>query len=236
MGILYIVATPIGNLEDITLRALRILKEVDLIACEDTRQTAKLLNKYNINKPLISYHQHSKLTKIDHLIDELLNDKTIALVSDAGTPAVSDPGSVLVEHAIKNNITVIPIPGACAAISAWQASGLKNGEFSFLGFLPHKKGRQTLLKKIQQTDTPIIVYESCYRINKLLQELGAQEVIVAKELTKIHETFFRGKACDIKIEVPKGEYVVIISPHPLNPLSTDVEKGKTADYQSAVIE
>lgn len=216
MGILYIMATPIGNLEDITLRALRIFKEVDLLACEDTRQTIKLLNKYGINKPLISYHQHSKITKIDYLINLLKDNKNIALVSDAGTPALSDPGAILVAEAIKNNIQVIPIPGACAAITAWQASGIKKSNFSFYGFLPHKKGRQTLLKKILNSEEPTILYESCHRINKLLQELGDCEVIVAKELTKIHETFFRGKAKEIKIEVPKGEYVVILThPHPL---------------------
>lgn len=216
MGILYIIATPIGNLEDITLRALRIFKEVDLIACEDTRQTIKLLNKYGINKPLISYHQHSKITKIDYLIAELKSNKNIALVSDAGTPALSDPGAILIAEAIKNNIQVIPIPGACAAITAWQASGIKNNNFSFYGFLPHKKGRQTLLKRILAAEQPTILYESCHRINKLLHELGDQEVIVAKELTKIHETFFRGKASEIKIAVPKGEYVVILThPHPL---------------------
>jgi len=209
MGTLFIVATPIGNLEDITLRALRVLKEADLIACEDTRQTAVLLKKYHISKPLISYHQHSKIQKIDYLLDQL-KSKNIALVSDAGTPAVSDPGALLVAEAIKSNIPVIPIPGPCAAITAWQASGLKNSEFSFYGFLPHKKGRQTLLNKISQEDQPVILYESCHRINKLLQELGEQEVIVAKELTKIHEQFYRGKANAIKIAVPKGEFVVII--------------------------
>lgn len=217
MGTLYIIATPIGNLEDITLRALRVLKEADFIACEDTRQTSVLLKKYNISKPLISYHQHSKIQKIDYLI-ERLKTKKIALVSDAGTPAVSDPGALLVAEAIKNNIPIIPIPGACAAITAWQASGLKNGEFSFYGFLPHKKGRQTLLKKISQEDKPVILYESCHRINKLLEELGEHEVIVAKELTKIHEQFYRGKAKEIKIDVVKGEFVVIIpdivSPQP----------------------
>ena len=209
MGILYIIATPIGNLEDITLRALRIFKEVDLIACEDTRQTTILLKKYNINKPLISYHQHSKIQKIDYLINELKNNKNIALVSDAGTPAISDPGAVLTAEAIKNNIVVVPIPCACAAITVWQASGLKNGEFSFYGFLPHKKGRQKLLKKILAEDKPVIIYESCHRINKLLRELGNANVIVAKELTKIHEAFYRGKANEIKIEVPKGEFVVV---------------------------
>ncbi|MFA6027696.1 MAG: 16S rRNA (cytidine(1402)-2'-O)-methyltransferase [Patescibacteria group bacterium] len=210
MGILYIVATPIGNLDDITLRALKTLKQADFIACEDTRQTAKLLQKHSINKPLISYHQHSKLTRIDYIINLLKEGKTIALVSDAGTPAVSDPGSILVSKAIDNNITVSPIPGPCAAICAWQAAGLASHQFTYYGFLPNKKGRQTMLKKILNEDKPVIVYESCHRINKLLSELGETQVIVAKELTKIHETFFRGKANEIKIEVPKGEYVVLI--------------------------
>lgn len=210
MGKLYVVSTPIGNLEDITLRALQTLKEVDFIACEDTRQTSKLLHKYSINKPLISYHQHSKLTKIDYIVNLLKEGKEIALVSDAGTPAVSDPGAVLINEALKNNIVVSPVPGPCAAIAAWQTAGLPNHQFTFYGFLPNKKGRQTMLKKITQEDKPVILYESCHRINKLLSELGEAEIIVAKELTKIHEAFYRGKANKIKIEVPKGEYVVIV--------------------------
>lgn len=220
MGILYIVATPIGNLEDITLRALKILKDVDLIACEDTRQTAKLLNKYSINKALVSYHQHSKITKIDFLIQQLKNSKNIAVVSDAGTPCISDPGTILVQEAIKNNINIISIPGASAVITALSACGCDTTQFTFLGFVPSKKGRQTFINNLALEKRTVIFYESCYRINKLLKELGEAEVVVAKELTKIHETFFRGRACDIKIEVPKGEYVVIL-PYIAKPLLHD---------------
>lgn len=211
MGKLYVVATPIGNLEDITLRALEILKSIDLIACEDTRQTSKLINKYDIKAKLISYHQHSKITKIDLLIDKLKTGQDVAVVTDAGTPGISDPGQVLVAEAVKHGIEVVSIPGACALIAALQASGVDTSKFVFLGFVPTKKGRQTFIKNIQAEDKTVIVYESCHRINKFLDELGEQEVVVAKELTKIHETFFRGIARDINIETPKGEYVVIIT-------------------------
>ncbi|MFH0819044.1 MAG: 16S rRNA (cytidine(1402)-2'-O)-methyltransferase [Patescibacteria group bacterium] len=210
MDILYVIATPIGNLKDITYRAVECLKTADIIACEDTRQTAKLLQKYEISKPLISYHQHSKLTKIDYLIDLLKQGKDIALVSDAGTPGISDPGQILISEAIKNNIKVVPLPGPCAAICALQASGLNFSKFAFYGFPPNKKGRQTFLKNIINEDKPVILYESCHRINKLLKELGQTKVVVAKELTKIYETFYRGIASEINISTPKGEYVVIV--------------------------
>ena len=209
---LYTIATPIGNLNDLTFRALETLKKVDLIACEDTRHTQKLLNYYEIKKPLISYHQHSKVTKIDHLISQLKEGKEIALVSDAGTPGISDPGQVLIAEAVKNEIKVIPIPGPCALITALQAAGINTTSFAFYGFVPTKKGRQSYLEKIKNEDKPVVVYESCYRIRKLLAELGDQEVIVAKELTKMFATFFRGPANKVEIEVPKGEYVVIIHP------------------------
>lgn len=209
-GKLFVVATPIGNMEDLTLRALSTFKTVALIACEDTRHTAILLGKYEIHKPLVSYHQHSKITKLDFLLAELNAGKDIALVSDAGTPGLSDPGALLVAEAVKQNISVVPIPGVSAALALWQVSGIKDGKFVFYGFLPHKKGRQTMLKEILAEHKPVIIYESCHRINKLLAELGEREVIVGKELTKMFETILRGPANKITLEVPKGEYVVIL--------------------------
>ena len=163
-GKLYLVATPIGNLEDITLRAIRILKEVDLIAAEDTRNTLKLLNHFEIKKPLISYHRHNEQIKVDNLIEKLKNGENIAVVSDAGTPGISDPGEVIVKEAIKNNIEVIPIPGACAAINALIASGLDTKEFTFMGFLPlNKKLRKEKLKEIENEIKTIIIYEAPHK-------------------------------------------------------------------------
>ena len=160
-GILYLVATPIGNLEDITFRAIKILEEVDLIAAEDTRQTLKLLNHYKINKPLISYHRHNEDIKVDGLIKDLKEGKNIALVSDAGTPVISDPGEVIVKNAIKENIKIIPIPGACALINALITSGLDTREFSFYGFLPiNKKLRKDKLEEIKKENKTIILYEA----------------------------------------------------------------------------
>ncbi len=215
MGILYVVGTPVGNLKDITLRALEILKSVDLIACEDTRVTAKLLARYEISKSLISYHQYSKLQKIDLLINELKNGKNVALVSDAGTPTISDPGDVLVNEAYKNNIKIISIPGVSACISAISISGFNTNEFVFLGFLPKKKGRETMLKSLQEEKRLIIFYESPFRIKKtlndILEKLGDKEVFVARELTKMFEEVYRGKVSEIMDKIKeKGEFVVII--------------------------
>ncbi|MFA6296410.1 MAG: 16S rRNA (cytidine(1402)-2'-O)-methyltransferase [Patescibacteria group bacterium] len=212
---LYVVGTPIGNLKDITLRALEILKSVDLIACEDTRVTSKLLARYEISKTLISYHQYSKLQKIDLLINELKNGKNIALVSDAGTPTISDPGDVLVNEAYKNNIKVISIPGVSACISAISISGFNTNEFVFLGFLPKKKGRETMFKSLQTEKRLIIFYESPFRIKKtlndILEKLGDKEVFVARELTKMFEEVYRGKVSEIMDKVKeKGEFVVVI--------------------------
>lgn len=215
MGILYVVGTPIGNLKDVTLRALEILKSVDLIACEDTRVTAKLLARYEISKSLVSYHQYSKLQKIDLLISELKNGKNIALVSDAGTPTISDPGDVLVNEAYKNNIKIISIPGVSACISAISISGFNTNEFVFLGFLPKKKGRETMFKSLQEEKKLIVFYESPFRIKKtlsdILEKLGDKEVFVARELTKMFEEVYRGKVSEIMEKVKeKGEFVVII--------------------------
>lgn len=216
-GKLYLVATPIGNLNDMTFRAIQTLKDVDLIAAEDTRQTMKLLNYFNISKPLISYHRHNEDVKTEGLINEILGGKNIAIVTDAGTPAISDPGEVIVRDAIKNEIDVIPIPGACALINAVIASGLSTKEFSFYAFLPlNKKLRKEKIEEIKEDGKTAIIYEAPHRLintlNELLNELGNRNVVVAKELTKIHETFIRGNILEVldKIQNPKGEYIIII--------------------------
>jgi len=220
MGNLYIVATPIGNLEDITYRAIKTLKEVDIIACEDTRQTLKLLNKYEIKNKLISYHQHSKVQKIDFIITKLIAGENIALVSDAGTPGISDPGSKLISEALNNNIDVIPIPGPSALITALSGAGVDTSKFVYYGFIPHKKGRQTLFKKMLSEDKTVVFYESPHRILKTLNSLkdSNKQIIIARELTKIYEEFLRGTAEDLigifeedKNKL-KGEMVVIIQP------------------------
>lgn len=216
-GKLYLVATPIGNLEDITFRALRILKEVDLIAAEDTRNTLKLLNHYEITKPLISYHRHNEEIKKDNLIDKLKNGKSIAIVTDAGTPGISDPGEVIVKEAIENNIEVISIPGACAAINALICSGLDTKEFVFLGFLPiNKKLRKIKLEEIKNENKTLILYEAPHKMKETLQDLknilDNRKVVLARELTKIHEEFIRGSIDEVisKSENIKGEMILII--------------------------
>ena len=196
-GILYIVATPIGNLEDITLRAIRILKEVDLIAAEDTRQTLKLLNHFEIAKPLISYHRHNEEIKSDILIEKIKNGENIALVSDAGTPGICDPGEEVIKKAIEEGIEVIPIPGACAMVNALIASGLNTAEFNFLGFLPlNKKLRKEKLEEIKEQSKTIILYEAPHKILNTLKDLkeviGERKIVLARELTKIHEEYIRG--------------------------------------------
>ena len=216
-GTLYLVATPIGNLEDITFRAIRILKEVDLIAAEDTRQTLKLLNHYEINKPLISYHRHNEEVKQEVLIQKLKEGKNIALVSDAGTPVISDPGEVIVKEALKEDIKVIPIPGACALINALIASGLDTKEFSFYGFLSlNKKLRKEKLQEIKKENKTIILYEAPHKLTATLKDLSEiledREIVVARELTKIHEEFLRGTASEIleNYKEPKGEHIILI--------------------------
>jgi 16S rRNA (cytidine1402-2'-O)-methyltransferase len=226
MANLYIVATPIGNLEDISLRALRILKEVDLILCEDTRVTKKLLDRYQIKKPLLSYHQHSKLQKIDYIISLLKEGKNLALVSDSGTPGVSDPGNKLVNEVLKwlsDRVKIIPIPGPSALTCAASVSGFPIDRFLFLGFLPKKKKRKEILKEILESKYPVIFYESPYRILKTLKELkgimnseqrAANNIVVARELTKKFETIYRGEIGKVieKIEKDKikGEFVIIV--------------------------
>ena len=220
LGKLYLVATPIGNLEDITFRAINILKNVDLIAAEDTRHTLKLLNYYEINKPLISYHRHNEDIKTDILINKLLEGKNIAVVTDAGTPGISDPGEEIVKEAIKNGIEIVPIPGACALINALISSGLNTKEFAFYGFLPlNKKNRNNTLDRIKREDKTIILYEAPHKLLKtledILENIGDINCVIAKELTKIHENFTRDNISNILTDLRrkeniKGEYIILL--------------------------
>lgn len=224
---LYIVSTPIGNLEDITFRAVRTLKEVDLIAAEDTRHAKILLDKYEIKTSLQSFHAHSDDRKLTYLLMELKAGKEIALITDAGTPGISDPGYVLIKAAVEEGIRVVPVPGPAAFLTALSASGLPIHNFLYLGFLPQKKGRQTLLNSLKDEARTVVFYESCHRIIRTLSELdvvfGSRQIAIARELTKIHEEFFRGTAAQALIhfggpdwnnskkqKTPKGEFVVII--------------------------
>ena len=222
---LYLVATPIGNLGDITLRALEVLKQADRIACEDTRQTQKLLNHYGIATPTISYHEHNERERASELVRDIKDGKSVAVVSDAGMPGISDPGSVLVREAIAANVPVIPIPGANAALSALVASGLPTELFRFLGFLPEKAGaRRTRLEDIaaQARDSAetLIFYEAPHRIVATLADLEAVfgpslHVVVARELTKLHEEFLRGTVAEVRAQLAgrdriRGEFVLLI--------------------------
>ncbi len=220
----YIVATPIGNMGDITLRAIETLKEVDLILCEDTRDTKRILDKYNISKPTMSYHAQSKLAKTDKIFELLEQGKNLALVSDAGTPTISDPGAMLVskmKEKFGDEVQVIPIPGATALIAALCASGLPTHEFTFLGFLPHKKGRETLFKEISEAKRTMVFYESPHRILKTLESLikfcPDKKVCIAREITKIYEEFKTGSAEELLAYLTKnpvkqkGEFVVLVS-------------------------
>ena len=223
MSKFYVVATPIGNMGDITFRAIEILKEVDLILCEDTRETKKILQKYAINKPTMSYHTQSKLAKIDKIFELLEEGKNLALVSDAGTPTISDPGAVLIskiKENFKDKVEVIPIPGATAVIAALSASGLPTHEFTFLGFLPHKKGRLTKLKEIALSKYPVVLYESPHRIIKLLKELNEHvpnaNILLGRELTKKFEQIIEGTPAELLSSfnstpaTVRGEFVLII--------------------------
>ncbi|MFH1427051.1 MAG: 16S rRNA (cytidine(1402)-2'-O)-methyltransferase [Patescibacteria group bacterium] len=244
---LYIVATPIGNLEDISLRALRILSEVDFVLCEDTRVTKNLLNHYKIKTLAISYHQHSDLKKLNYILDLLTEGKNLALVSDAGTPGISDPGGKLVAAVFEkfgSKLQIESIPGPSAVTAALSISGVPSDKFMFMGFPPHKKGRQTFIKKIITSEYPVVVYESKFRIIKFLEELKKEEktwnktvekknkeqaykekkikkiylssVVVCRELSKMHESVYRGEVKKIIEQIKdspnnqKGEFVVII--------------------------
>jgi 16S rRNA (cytidine1402-2'-O)-methyltransferase len=225
LGTLYIVATPIGNLEDITLRAIRVLGEVDYILCEDTRTTQVLLNKYDIKTKTMSYHAHSTDGKEVAIINLIRAGKNLALVSDAGTPCISDPGVLLVSNIRKEfgiEAKVSPVPGPSALVSALSASGVSSAEFIFLGFLPHKKGRTKIFNEIKESDKVIVFYESTHRILKTLSSLDThspnREVMIAREITKQFEEFVRGTPSELlkyfndnKVK-QKGEFVVIVSP------------------------
>ena len=223
MSKFYVVATPIGNMGDITFRAIETLKEVDLILCEDTRMTKRLLDKYSINKPTMSYHAQSKLSKTDKIFELLEEGKNLALVSDAGTPGISDPGAMLVSQIKEkfNDVQIIPIPGATALITALSASGFPTHEFTFLGFLPHKKGRETLFKEIAEAKRTMVFYESPHRILKTLESLNKfcpeKKVCIARELTKIYEEFKTGSPSEILEYLTKnpikqkGEFTVLVS-------------------------
>ena len=216
-GILYIVATPIGNLEDITLRAINVLENVDLIAAEDTRHTLKLLNHLKISKPMVSYHRHNERLRVDVLLKELKDGKDIALVSDAGTPGICDPGEEIIKKCIEEKIKVIPIPGACAMISALIASGIDTSEFTFWGFLPlNKKNRKNKLEEIKNSNKTIILYEAPHKLKNTLNDLKDilkdRQVVIAREITKIHEEYIRGTVDEIFkiVDNLKGEMILII--------------------------
>ena len=237
---LYIVGTPIGNLEDISMRALRILGEVDFVLCEDTRVTYKLLSHYKIDAKTISYHQHSGEARVNQVLDWLREGKNIALVSDAGTPGISDPGGKLIARVFEefgNSVEIESVPGPSAVTAALSISGIPTDKFIFMGFPPHKKGRQTFIKKILESEYPVVVYESKHRILKFLRELkelkediddsdedkikkkrkNLESVVVCREISKMHETVYRGNLENITEEIAKssdnqrGEFVVIIN-------------------------
>ena len=221
-GKLYIVGTPIGNLEDITLRAIRTLKEVDLIACEDTRRTQTLLNFYKIQTRTISYHEHNEMTRAPELIIQMEEGSSLALVTDAGMPVVSDPGFRLVHLAVRHSIPVIPVPGASAFVAALAASGLPVDKFRFLGFLPSKKGeRRKALEELKDATRTLVFYEAPHRLAEMLKDsreiLGEREIVVAREVTKIHEEFLRGTISTtleyLKKRPAKGEITVLIGLH-----------------------
>ncbi|WP_337865968.1 16S rRNA (cytidine(1402)-2'-O)-methyltransferase [Ignavibacterium sp.] len=217
---LFIVSTPIGNLKDITLRAIETLREVDFIICEDTRVTGNLLKHYEINKELISLNAFNESQKLHSMIRKIIEGRDAALVTDSGTPTISDPGSRLVSEAIKNNIEIISVPGASAIIAALSVSGLPTDAFVFEGFLPQKKGRQKKLTQFSNEDRTIVLYESVYRIEKLIDELTEympdRFIVVCRELTKKFEECWRGFPAEIKkqllIKTIKGEFVIIIAP------------------------
>ena len=223
-GTLYLVATPIGNLEDITLRAVRVLREVDWIACEDTRHTRKLLDHYGISKPTVSYHQHNEAARAAELVERLAAGASIALVSDAGTPLLSDPGYRVVAAAIEAGIAIVPIPGPSAALGALAASGLATDSFRFCGFLPPKSGaRRQALEDVRGEACTLIFYEAPHRILDALADVaavfGPRPVVAARELTKLHEEFLRGTAAQVREQLAardavKGEFTLLIGKAP----------------------
>ncbi|OGL95658.1 16S rRNA (cytidine(1402)-2'-O)-methyltransferase [Candidatus Uhrbacteria bacterium RIFOXYB12_FULL_58_10] len=222
MSTLYVVATPIGNLSDLSARARETLGLVDAILCEDTRVSSKLLAAFGIQKTLVAYHQHSDMKRMKEIVAMLRDGKSLALVTDAGTPAISDPGGMLVETVIRESpeTAIIPIPGPSAVIAALSVSGFPCDEFVFLGFPPHKKGRQTFFKRLATMESTVAFYESTHRIEKTLAEIAAsvgnRELVVCRELTKLHETTYRGTANEvtelIRSTSIKGEFVIVLGP------------------------
>lgn len=221
MSTFYVIATPIGNLEDITLRAIRILQEVDIVLCEDTRVTKRLFEKHGISTQMLSYHAQSGDTRVDLILEKIEEGKNIALVTDAGTPGISDPGSLLVSTIREKfpELKIVSIPGASALTAALSIAGVPTHEFIFLGFMPHKKGRETLFKEIADSERTIVFYESTHRILKTLESLVKinKKVTIVREITKIYEEVLQGSAEEILktlVEIPekqKGEFVVIVS-------------------------
>lgn len=236
-GKLYIVATPIGNLDDITLRAINTLKQVDIIIAEDTRHSLKLLNHLEITKPLISYHRHNEEEKTDMILNKIEEGNNIALISDAGTPVISDPGEFIVKEALERNIEVVPIPGACAIITALMAAGVNTRNFTFYGFLSlNKKIRTKELEQIRNNKNTIILYEAPHKIINTLKDLenyvADRKIVVARELTKIHEEFIRGTIKEVqeKITTPKGEYVIIIDEN------SDIDENEENELNKLTLE
>lgn len=221
-GTLYIVATPIGNLDDITYRAVKVLSSVDLIAAEDTRKTRILLDHYSISKPMLSYFDHNEKFRATQLVEKLLTGQSVALVSDAGTPGISDPAYRIVRESIDRGISVVPIPGASALLAALVVSGLPMNSFVFEGFLPLKKGRRTRLEFLKSEKRTVILYESPHRIIKTLQEIldyfGDREIVIAREISKKFEEFLRGRTSQVLAKLttsaPRGEFVVLVQGNP----------------------
>ncbi len=242
-GRLYVVATPIGNLEDITYRAVRVLGEADLIACEDTRQTRKLLDRYGIHKPTVSYHEHNEIERSAELAERLRGGAVIALVSDAGVPLVSDPGYRLVRAAVEAGVAVEPVPGPSAALAALAASGLPTDAFYFGGFLPAKAGpRERVLRERAEDAATLIFYEAPHRILEALEAveraLGARQVVVARELTKVHEEFIRGTAGEVRAQLAgradlKGEITLLIGKATEPPVDATPVEEAVADLVRA---
>jgi 16S rRNA (cytidine1402-2'-O)-methyltransferase len=243
-GTLYVVATPIGNLEDVTYRAVRTLREVDLIACEDTRHTAKLLAHYRIEKPTVSYHEHNEAARAEELAEKLEQGLNVAQVSDAGMPGISDPGYRVIKLAIERGIEVVPVPGASAAIAALAASGLPTDSFQFLGFLPARSGeRRSLLESLRDAQLTTIVFEAPHRISETMKDvvdmLGAERpVVLARELTKVHEEFIRGSAAEVLAALQqrevKGEITLLIEKS--EGASVGAKKGIAARLQEIMQE
>ena len=233
-GCLYVVATPIGNLEDITVRALRILKEVDAIACEDTRETLKLLSHFGFQKRLVSYHEHNEITQAPELVIELEQGAKIALVSDAGTPAISDPGHRLVSLALRHGIRVLPVPGASAFVAALAASGMPIEQFSFIGFLPARQShRRKALHDLAGEKRTLVLYEAPHRLQDALEDaleiLGNRPAVIAREVTKVYEEFLRdhleGLVERVRQKPPKGEITILIGPADGQPVHNHVAES-----------